>query len=82
MAVFSLPPSSNKGQQRAGVDAEEVAAPEVEPVAPEPAAVIDNPPIAAFHPQRDVLMNQEPFALPCDIPTGRYNLRERSDCRN
>ena len=82
MAVFSLPPSSNEGQQRAGVDAEEVAAPEVEPVAPEPAAVIDNPPIAAFHSQRDVVMNQEPFVLPCDIPTGRYNLREWSDRRN
>ena len=65
------------------VDAEEPVAPEVnQPVAPEPLANNNNPPIVAFHPQPELRVNQQPFALPRDIPTGRYNLRERADRNN
>ena len=69
------------------VDAEEpVAAEPEEPGAPEPVApeaeavppAVAGPPIAAFHPQPEVAVAREPFALPHDIRPNPYNLRDRN----
>ena len=71
------------------IDAEEpvpeqdiVLNPDLAAVAPDAAAIVPaahGPPIAAFRPQLDEPLAQEPFELPRNIRPMPYNLRERKD---